>query len=59
MQDNQPTTFISEAFSLRTQTKSVYEKELITVMYVVWQWQHHLEEIFLIIRTDQRSLKYL
>lgn len=52
MQKNQTITF------LRNQTKLIYEKEFMAILYAVGQWQYYLEGTSFVIRTDQCSLKY-
>ncbi|KAJ0817688.1 putative nucleotidyltransferase, Ribonuclease H, protein kinase RLK-Pelle-RLCK-VIIa-2 family [Helianthus annuus] len=59
MQDNHPLAFISKALSSRQQTCSVYEKELLAILYAVKHWHYYLSNGHFIIRTDQKSLKYL
>lgn len=59
MQDNHPICFISLALGSRHQSLSVYEKELLAVVHVVQSWGSYLAHRPFIIRTDQKSLKYL
>lgn len=59
MQENQPLAYISKALCLRNQAKSVYERELIVVIYVVTKWRHYLEGGKFVIRTDHQNLKFL
>lgn len=37
----------------------MYEKELMTIVLAVKKWQHYLTEQTIIIKTDQRALKFL
>lgn len=59
MQENQPIAFISKDLNLRNQTKLVYKKMVMVVLYAVGQWRHYLEGTSYVIRTYQYSLKYL
>ncbi|KAJ0704368.1 putative nucleotidyltransferase, Ribonuclease H [Helianthus annuus] len=59
MQDNHPLAFISKALSPRQQALSVYEKELLAIIYAVKYWHHYLSVNHFVIKTDQKSLKYL
>lgn len=59
MQDNHPICFISKALGARHQSLSVYEKELLAVVHAVQAWNSYLSQGLFIIKTDQRSLKYL
>ena len=42
MQDNHPIAYISKGLSPRNQAKSVYERELLAVIYVVKTWSSYL-----------------
>lgn len=59
MQDNHPICYISRALGPRHQNLSVYEKELLAVVHAVQTWNAYLAHNMFIIRTDQRSLKFL
>lgn len=59
MQDHHPIAFISKALSPRQQALSVYEQELLAILFDVKQWHYYLIVGHFIIRTDQRSLKHL
>lgn len=59
MQEGRPLTFISKALSLQSQNKSVYERELITIVMAFQKWCHYLLEHHFKVQTDQRSLKFL
>jgi len=58
-QDKRPIAFISQGFSSKGRIKSVYERELLAIVFVVDKWKHYLASKKVIIRTDQRSLKHL
>ncbi|KAL8153072.1 hypothetical protein V2J09_010832 [Rumex salicifolius] len=59
MQDNHPICYISRALGPRHQSLSVYEKELLAVVHAVQAWSSYLTHRPFLIRTDQKSLKYL
>lgn len=59
MQDNHPISYISRALGPKHQALSVYEKELLAVVYAVQTWNAYLAHKPFIIRTDQKSLKFL
>ena len=59
MQDNHPICFISRALGPRHQALSVYEKELMAVVHAVQAWTGYLAHRRFIIKTDQKSLKYM
>lgn len=59
MQDNHPICYISRALGPRHQSLSVYEKELLAVVHAVQTWHAYLAQRPFIIKTDQKSLKYL
>ncbi|KAD7479936.1 hypothetical protein E3N88_03072 [Mikania micrantha] len=59
MQEGHPVAFISKALSIKQQAMSVYEKELLAILMAVKQWHHYLIPKKFMIKTDQKSLKYL
>ena len=59
MQEGCPIAFISHALSDRNRSKSVYERELMAIVFVVHKWRHYLLGRHFIIRIDQRSLRFL
>ena len=59
MQDEKPLAYFSHKLSPQAQAKSVYERELMAMVLAIRKrWPYLLRRQF-IIRTDQRSLKYL
>lgn len=59
MQDGHPLAYISRHLKGKQLHLSIYEKELLAVVYAVQKWRHYLLQNHFIIKTDQRSLKYL
>ncbi|XP_057424795.1 uncharacterized protein LOC130718278 [Lotus japonicus] len=59
LQEGRPLAFWSTTLSDRNQRKSVYDRELMAVVKVVQKWRHYLLGHHFIIRTDQKSLKFL
>src|SRR5688572_21789969 len=59
MQQDHPLAYISKALGPRWQKLSVYEKELLVVVAVVQNWEQYLSGQQFIIKTNQRSLKWL
>ena len=59
MQSRKPLAFFSQALSERARRKSVYEWELMAIVFAVQKWRQHLMGHPVIIKIDQRSLKYL
>ncbi|KAJ0578410.1 putative nucleotidyltransferase, Ribonuclease H [Helianthus annuus] len=59
MQESHPIAYISKALSPRQQALSVYERELLAIIFAVQYWHHYLSTGHFIIKTDQKSLKHL
>lgn len=59
IQEGHPLAYISRHLKDKQLHLSIYEKELLAVAFAVQKWRHYLLNAHFIIRTDQRSFKYL
>ncbi|XP_074327867.1 uncharacterized protein LOC141665786 [Apium graveolens] len=59
MQKGHPLAFISRALGPKWQKLPVYEKELLAIVFSVQKWEQYLSSGHFIIRTDQKSLRWL
>jgi hypothetical protein len=59
MQQGRPIAFFSKALGPKPLAQSIYEKEALAILESLRKWRHYLLGNKLIIRTDQKSLKYL
>ena len=59
MQEGHPIAFISRHLKGKQLHLSIYEKELLAVVFAVQKWRHYLLPNHFVIKTDQKSLKYL
>ena len=59
MQNGHPLAYISKHLQGKQLHLSIYEKKLLAVVFAVQKWRHYLLNAHFVIKTDQRSLKYL
>lgn len=59
MQADHPIAFISKGLAPRHMALSVYERELLALIFAVTKWPHYLLGQRFIVKTDQKALKYL
>ena len=59
MQEQRPVAFFIQALDGRKLALSAYDKEMLALVLAVRRWRPYLIGRKFIIRTDQRSLKYL
>ncbi|XP_021766248.1 uncharacterized protein LOC110730736 [Chenopodium quinoa] len=54
-----PLAFISRSLGSKWQKLSVYEKELLAMVFAVQKWEQYLTGSHFLVKTDQKSLKWL
>lgn len=59
MQDEHPIAYLSQALGPKSLGYLVYEKEFLAILLAIQEWMAYLICGTFIIRTDQKSLKYL
>ena len=59
MQNQRPVAFFSQALPITHRFKAVYERELMVIVLAVQKWRPYLLGKPFVVRTDQKSLKFL
>ena len=59
MQQGQPIAYFSRALPITHRVKPVYERELMAIVFAVQRWRAYLLGHHFVVRTDQKSLKFL
>lgn len=59
LQANHPIAYYTKVLGLRARSKPIHEKELMAIVFAIEKWRHYLFGRQFVVRTDQRSLKYL
>jgi hypothetical protein len=59
MQQGKPIAFFSKTLGPKAMTTSIYEKEAMAISEALKKWKHYVANSTLIIRTNQKSLKYI
>lgn len=58
-QHQRPIAFYSHALPPRARVKSVYERKLMAIVFAIQKWRPYLLGMRFVVRTDQKSLKFL
>ena len=59
MQNQRPVAFFSQALPITHRFKAVYEREIMAIVLAVQKWRPYLLGKPFVVRTDQKSLKFL
>ena len=59
MQDRRPIAYYSRALPPRARLKSVYERELMAIVFSIQKWRPYLLGRRFVVQTNQRNLKFL
>lgn len=59
MQNNRAIAFFSQVLPPKGKEKSIYERELMAIVFAIQKWRHYLLRRRFMVRTGQRSLKFL
>lgn len=59
LQEGHPVAYFSKILGQRARSKPIYEKELMAIALAIQKWRHFLLGRHFVVRTDQKSLKFL
>lgn len=59
MQDNHPIAYTSKSLGPKQQAMSIHERELLAIVYAIQKWGTYLSHGPFVIKTDQKSIKFL
>lgn len=59
MQDKHPIAYISKSLGPKQQAMSIYERELLAIVYAFQKWGSYLSHGPFVIKTDQKSVKFM
>lgn len=59
MQKGRPIAYYSKSLGVKSAVLSTYEKEAMAILEALKKWRHYFLGNPLIIKTDQKSLKFI
>jgi hypothetical protein len=59
MQQGRPLAYFSKTLGVKSVTMSTYDKEALAILEALKLWRHYLVDSDLLIKTDQKSLKFI
>jgi hypothetical protein len=59
MQQGKPIAYFSKTLGIKNASLSTYDKEALAILEALKRWRHYLLDSNLVIKTDQKSLKYI
>jgi hypothetical protein len=59
MQQGKPIAYFSKTLGVKNAAMSTYDKEALAILEALKRWRHYLLDSDLVIKTDQKSLKYI
>jgi hypothetical protein len=59
MQQGKPIAYFSKTLGIKNAALSTYDKEALAILEALKRWRHYLLDSDLVIKIDQKSLKYI